>query len=80
MKDLDALANTGKHLVLTRPPRRAPETHSISSYVGEGHVGELMVGAAEAWFVGAGADRIEVVAFCRQVLEKWERFFAAHGL
>jgi hypothetical protein len=80
IKDCSDLANTGKHLVLTRPPRVAPATRVVQSYIGAGKVGEMMVGSGEVWLLGRGDHSVDIIVFAGRVVQKWETFFKQQGL
>ncbi len=79
LKDCGDLCNKGKHVFLKRF-RPDPSTRIMSSHVGVGMVGEIMVGAGDTWFLETGGRKVDVERLAERILQKWEAFFVTHSL
>ena len=78
LRDCRDLCDKGKHVRLTR--RTDPSTRVMSSHVGAGHIGEMMVGAGDTWLIESSGRRVDVQNLAEQVMRKWVKFFATHNL
>lgn len=74
------LANTAKHLILTKPPRATPPNRIVNNRVGVGKVGEMRIGSSETWLIQCDSRSVEIAAFAKVVIQKWEHFFQQHGI
>ena len=80
MKLCADVCNKAKHMKLERS--RA----DISTYANSGAIGGAAInaiplnGAGERWVLWEDGTKIEVVQFAKTVIERFEKFFAKHGI
>lgn len=72
------LCDKGKHLTLTK--RADPTTHIWSGCLGGAPLGVLPLGGGDKWVLLTGVREVDVEWLAQRVLDKWEGFFANHGL
>jgi hypothetical protein len=82
IKDCADLCDKGKHLRLTRHDRIDPatDTHRGSAIVGRAIVGRAIVGSAGRWAMSSGGRLVFVEELAERLMQKWDAFFAQHGL
>ena len=78
LKDCRDLCDKGKHVRLTHRPD--PSTRIMSSHVGAGMLGEMMVGAGDTWYLETAGRAVDIDHLADRVLKKWEHFFSLHAL
>jgi hypothetical protein len=78
LRDCRDLCDKGKHVRLTK--RADPTTRMMSSHIGVGVLGEMMVGAGDTWLLESGDRTVDIDRLADRVIQKWERFFSEHGL
>ncbi len=77
IKDCRDLCDKGKHVTLTKRPD--PSTRIMSSHIGAGMVGEMMVGGGDTWLLVSGDRQVDVERLGGRVIQKWECFFSTHS-
>jgi hypothetical protein len=78
MKDCRDLCDKAKHLRLTKRPD--PVTHQWSGAIGGAPIGVLPIGGGGRWELWSNDREVDIEWLASRVLQKWEEFFAAHGL
>ena len=78
LKDCRDLCDKGKHLTLTK--RHDPSTSFMSGCFGGAPIGAMPIGAGTVWLLNIDSRSVNVQDLAKRVLEKWETFFAKHGL
>ena len=79
MQDCRDLCDKGKHLVLTQ--RINPTTHVWKGCMGGAPLGTLPMGSYGKWVLFRDDGReVDVKRLAKRVLDKWDVFFANHGL
>lgn len=78
LRDCRDLCDKGKHVRLTR--RADPSTRVMSSHIGAGYVGEMMVGAGDTWLLESSGRTVDIERLAERVMQKWVHFFSIHNL
>ena len=79
MQDCHDVCNKGKHLVLTS--RVNPITHVWTGCLNGAPMNALPLGSGRKWVLLFTSGReVEVKSLAKRVLDKWDVFFANHGL
>lgn len=78
LRDCRDLCDKGKHVRLTR--RADPSTRVMSSHIGAGYVGEMMVGAGDTWLLESSGRTVDIERLAERVMQKWGHFFSIHNL
>ena len=79
MLDCQDLCNKGKHMTLERN-RPDPSTRIMSSQIGAGYIGEMVVGSGDTWLLVSGDRKVDIVELADRVLHKLESFFSKHSI
>ncbi|AZU56709.1 hypothetical protein CFM90_11100 [Ralstonia solanacearum] len=74
------VCNKAKHMTLTHS-RPDPSTYSDSGAIGGAAINSVAINASgERWVRWADGTQLELVQFAKSVIERFEQFFAAHGI